>query len=220
MNLDHIAERRLGVVGAGKLGTTISRAALEVGYEVAISGSGSPERIALIVDVLAPGAHVMTSVDVVARADIIVLAVPAHRFRELSRDLFHGKILIDAMNYWEPIDGFNDEFAHAPHGTSALVQEWFSSARVVKAFNQLGYHEIEEMRRPSGDANRVAIAVAGNDETAVSTVMRLVDELGFDPLPVGSLEDGVALQPEGFAFGVALTASELSGLLWPALKRA
>jgi predicted dinucleotide-binding enzyme len=214
------ASRILGIVGAGKLGTAIARAALEVGYDVAIAGSGEAERIALIVDVLAPGARVMTSAEVVAHADIIVLAVPAHRFRELPRDLFSGKIVVDAMNYWEPIDGFNEELAHAPRGTSALVQEWFATARVVKAFNQLGYHEIDEMRRPSGDSGRIAIAVAGDDEMAVAVVSRLVDELGFDAIRVGSLKDGVALQPDGFAFGVALTAPELAGLLWPEQKRA
>lgn len=220
MSLRDLRERRLGIVGAGKLGTTVARAALEVGYDVAIAGSGSADRIALIVDVLAPGARVMTSAEVVQQADVILLAVPAHRFRELPRDLFDAKILIDAMNYWEPIDGVNEELASAPRGTSALVQEWFASARVVKGFNQLGYHEIDEDRRPSGEKGRIAVAVAGDDAAAVATVMRLIDDLGFDALNVGSLDAGVALQPDGLVFGVALTARDLSALLWDEARRA
>jgi predicted dinucleotide-binding enzyme len=220
VSLRDAGARHLGIVGAGKLGTTVARAALDVGYDVVISGSGSPDRIELIVDVLAPGARVMTTAEVSERSDVVILAVPAHRFRELPRDLFAGKILIDAMNYWEPIDGVIEEFSNAPRGTSVLVQAWFSSARVVKSFNQLGYHDIEEDRRLSGEPERTALAVAGDDVAAVATVMQLVDDLGFDAIDVGSLASGVALQPDGLVFGVALTANELSGLLWDEAKRA
>jgi hypothetical protein len=107
---------RLGIVGAGKAGTTIARAAMAAGYDVAMSGSGPADRIAVIV--LAPGARAVTTDEVVRHADLIVLAVRTHRFRELPRDLFAGKILIDAMNYWEPIDGVDQELAPAPAGTS------------------------------------------------------------------------------------------------------
>ena len=143
---------RLGVVGAGKLGTTIARVAIEAGYDVAMSGSGAADDIALTIDVLAPGARALTTEEVVKHADMIVLAVPTHRFRELPPDLFAGKILIDAMNYWEPIDGIDDELASADTGTSPIVQSHFPTARVVKSLNQLGYHELEELRRPHGVA--------------------------------------------------------------------
>jgi predicted dinucleotide-binding enzyme len=89
---------RLGILGAGKIGTAVARAAVAGGYDVAISGSGAVERIELIVEVLAPGAHAMTTDEVVRRADLIVLAVPMHRFGDLPQDLFSGKILVDAMN--------------------------------------------------------------------------------------------------------------------------
>jgi predicted dinucleotide-binding enzyme len=206
---------RLGIVGAGKAGTTIARAAIAAGYDVAISGSGPAERIALIVDVLAPGARAVSTDEVVRHADVIVLAVPTHRFRELPRDLFAGKILVDAMNYWEPIDGVDQELATAPAGTSVVVQERFPSARVVKSLNQLGYHEFEENRRPHGVPGRVAIAAAGDDPTAVIAAIQLIDRLGFDPIDAGPLEAGLALEPDGPAFGVAYSADELSNLLWP-----
>jgi len=220
MSLREVNDRRIGIVGAGKLGTAVARAALDAGYDVAIAGSGPAERIALIVDVLAPGARVMTTTEVVDQTDLILLAVPAHRFRELDRDLFAGKILIDAMNYWEPIDGVNEELATAPHGTSVLVQSWFSSARVVKSFNQLGYHDVDEDRMARGERGRIAMAVAGDDREAVEVVRQLVDALGFDALYVGPLEAGVALQPDGLVFGVALTATELGRLLWDEAKLA
>jgi predicted dinucleotide-binding enzyme len=208
-------DRRLGIVGAGKVGTTIARAAIAAGYDVAMSGSGAAERIALTVDVLAPGARAASTDEVVRDADVVVLAVPTHRFRELARDLFAGKILIDAMNYWEPIDGVDEELATAPAGTSVVVQARFPSARVVKSLNQLGYHEFEEGRRPPGAPDRVAIAAAGDDRAAVTEVLQLIDRLGFDAVDAGPLEAGVALEPDGSAFGVAYSTGELSNLLWP-----
>lgn len=212
--------RRLGIVGAGKLGTALARRALDAGYDVVISGSGPAQRIRLIVEVLAPGARVMTTHDVAREAEVIVLAVPAHRFKELDRHTFDGKILIDAMNYWEPIDGSNEELANAPYGTSSVVQSWFAGSRVVKGLNQLGYHDIDEGPRPRGARERIAVAVASDDRAAAAEVIDLIDAIGFDALYVGDLAAGVTLEPDGSAFGVALSANELSGLLWPEAKRA
>jgi predicted dinucleotide-binding enzyme len=206
-------DRRLGIVGAGKAGTAIARAGVAGGYDVAISGSGSAERIELIVEVLAPGARALSTDEVVRYAGLIVLAIPMHRFRELPRDLFAGKILVDAMNYWDEIDGVDEQLANAAAGTSMLVQEWFSSARVVKSLNHLGYFKFEKSRRPRGAPGRVGMAAAGNDPAAVAAVLQLIDTLGFDAVDAGSLESGLALQPGGPIFGAGHSAQELSELL-------
>ena len=208
-----VGDLRLGIVGAGKFGTTLARAAIAAGYDVAISGSGPADDIALTVDVLSAGAHPAETDEVVRQADIIVLAVPTHRFRELPRDLFAGKILIDAMNYWQPVDGDDRELASAPEGTSMIVQERFPSARVVKSLNQLGYHELEENRHPKGAPDRIAIGAAGDDRLAVRQVMRLLDRLGFDPVDAGPLENGVALEPDGSPIALTYSAEQLSNLI-------
>ncbi len=213
-------DRRLGIVGAGRVGTTIGRAAIAAGYDVAISGSGNADRIALIVEVLAPGAHAASTEEVVRQADLIVLAVPMHRFRELPRDLFAGKILIDAMNYWEEIDGDDPELANAPAGTSVVVQERFPSARVVKSLNHITYYKFDESRRPHGAPGRLAMAAAGDDRAAVTAVMQLVDRLGFDAVDAGPLEAGLALEPNGSVFGVSYSADDLSNLLRPTASSA
>ena len=184
------------------MGTTLARAAIAAGYDVAMSGSGPAERIALTVDVLAAGARAVSTAEVARHADIIVLALPIHRFRDLPRGMFADTILIDAMNYWEPADGADAELATAPDGTSMLVQAWFESARVVKGLNQLGYHEFEARRRPRGAPDRIAVAAAGDDRAAVVAVMGLIDRLGFDAVDAGPLEAGVALTPDGSASAV------------------
>ncbi len=208
-----VDDLRLGIVGAGKLGTTLARAAVAAGYDVAISASGPADDIALTVEVLAPGAVAATTEEAVRHADMIVLAVPMHRFRELPRDLFAGKILVDAMNYWEPVDGDDPELTAAENGTSTIVQERFPSARVVKSLNQLGYHQLEETQRPTGAPDRVAIGAAGDDQLAVQKVMRLLDRLGFDPVDAGPLTNGLVLEPDGSPIATTYSAEQLAKLV-------
>lgn len=105
---------RLGIVGAGKVGTSIARAAIATGYDVWLSGSAGVDRLALTAEILAPGATPSATEQVVAHARLIVLAVPIHRFRELPHGLFDRRIVVDAMNYWEPIEGHDPERARQP----------------------------------------------------------------------------------------------------------
>jgi predicted dinucleotide-binding enzyme len=208
-----LTTRRLGIVGAGKLGTALARTALAAGYEVAIAGSGPAQRIQLQVEVLAPGAAAMTVDEVVAFAEMIVLAVPTRRFRELPTDRFDGKILIDAMNYWPDTDGDDPELAEAPDGSSAVVQARFPGAHVVKSLNQLGYHELDEYPRDHGAPDRIAVAAAGDDMRAVAAVTQLVDDLGFDPVDAGPLANGRLLEPDGSPYAVTYTAADLAAAL-------
>ncbi|MFW8745995.1 NAD(P)-binding domain-containing protein, partial [Mesorhizobium japonicum] len=108
---------------------------------------GDADRIRLIVEVLVPGAAAATAADAARDADLVVLAVPMHKFRQVDPALLDGKVVVDVMNYWEPIDGRIPELEDAPDGTSVLVQRAFPGARIVKSLNHLGYHELEEDAR-------------------------------------------------------------------------
>jgi predicted dinucleotide-binding enzyme len=189
---------------------TLARAALAAGYDVAIAGSGPAPKIELTVDVLAPGAAAMTVAQVVDFTDTIVLAIPTHRFRDLPGDLFDGKILIDAMNYWPDTDGEDPELVEAARGSSTIVQEHFPGARVVKSLNQLSYHQVDELPRKPGAADRVAMAAAGDDWLAVRSVMDLIDTIGFDPVDGGPLANGRVLEPDGSPYAITYTAPELA----------
>jgi 8-hydroxy-5-deazaflavin:NADPH oxidoreductase len=207
---DTAATERVGIVGAGKLGMSLARAAMAAGYEVAAASSGPAERIALSVEVLAPGAVASTVEEVVEFADVIVLAVPAHRFRQLPSDLFDGKILVDVINYWPDIDGEDPELAAADGGSSVVVQAHFPGARVVKSLNQLGYHELDEYPRDPGAPDRIAVAAVGDDRLAVRTVMHLIDRLGFDAVDGGMLAKGKLLEPDGSPFAETFSADALA----------
>jgi 8-hydroxy-5-deazaflavin:NADPH oxidoreductase len=201
---------RLGIIGAGKMGMALARAGLAAGYEVAVAGSGQSEAIALTAEVLAPGATPATVAEVAEFADLIVLALPMHRFRELPADIFAGKVLVDAMNYWPDVDGSDAELAEASGGTSTIVQAHFPQARMVKSLNQLGYHEFEESPREPGSPERIAVAAVGDDREAVLLVLRLIDRLGFDPVDGGPLANGRLLEPDGGPYAETFSAAALA----------
>jgi predicted dinucleotide-binding enzyme len=152
----------------------------------------------------------MTPADVADFSETIVLAIPTHRFRELPGNLFDGKVLVDAMNYWPDTDGPDPQLASAPGGSSTLVRDHFPDARVIKSLNQLSYHQVEELPRERGAPDRVAMAAAGDDRAAVRSVLALIDALGFDPVDGGPLENGRLLEPDGSPYAITYTASELA----------
>lgn len=203
----------IGILGAGKLGIVLAQLAVRAGYKVLIASSEPKEKIALTVEVLAPGALAEDSPVVAEKSDVVVLAIPLGKFRNIPGKELEGKLVIDAMNYWWEVDGERDKIVPDDVSSSEAVQEYLERSRVVKALNHMGYHDLLDEARPVGEAGRKAIAIAGDDESDVRKVEEIVNNLGFDPHYIGPLKAGRRLEAGGRAFGANVKLDELKRLL-------
>jgi len=190
----------IAVYGVGRVGSVVAQIALAAGYRVHVAGSGSAEDIALLTEIMMPGAIPLVAQDAAAGADIVVLALPLSKYRTVDPAPLRGKIVIDAMNYWAPLDGVIDDFEAATLTTSEVVQAAFPQSRVVKSLNHIGYHDMEEQGTPDGTLGRRALAVASDDAEAAQVVSAMIDRLGFDACLAGELASGRAFQPDTAIF--------------------
>lgn len=166
----------------------------------------------LQLQVLLPKASAMELPDLVIWADIIVLAVPLQAYRTLPLMQMKGKIVIDAMNYWAPVDGKLPEFDAYAGSSSERVAETIPGARLVKTLNSVAYNELEEHALPPGSPDRRAIALAGDDAAAKQTVAELIDAIGFDPVDLGGLAKGRLFEPDTQLFNHRLTKKDIAAI--------
>jgi predicted dinucleotide-binding enzyme len=131
----------------------------------------------------------------------------------LDPGLMAGKIVVDAMNYWPAVDGVQQTFEDSQLGSSEIVQRRLARSTIVKTLNHIGYHELEEERRPPGSPDRRALGVASDDPRAAGVVAELIERIGYDAVRLGSLSEGRLLQPGGPVFGVALRRTEFENAI-------
>lgn len=204
--------KTIGILGAGRVGTAIARQAIKAGFDVMIATAKPAEEIALLVEIITPGA-VAVSAKQAASADLVVIAVPLHKYRSLDPQLFSGKVVIDAMNYWAPIDGELDDFEHDAHTSSEIIAAYLANSHVVKTLNHIGYHELEEDDRAPGAADRRALALASDHKAALALVAQFIDRLGYDAVDAGPLSAGRVYQPGTEIFNGRHSSSQLLSIL-------
>lgn len=206
-------DKSIAILGAGKLGITLAQRAVKAGYETYVAGSGAAEDIALTIKTLVPGARAVAAQAATSQADTVILALPLSKFRNLSPQRLAGKLVIDAMNYWWEVDGPRQDTVEPGLSSSVAVQAFLGHSRVVKSFSHMGYHNLHDEARLPDEPGRKALAIAGDDPQDVQTVAAIVDDFGFDPVIIGPLSHGAALEPGAAAFGANVNATELRKLI-------
>lgn len=209
----------IGILGAGRVGTAVARQAMKVGYEVKIATAKPADEIGLIIEIVTPGAQAVDAFEA-ASQDLVVVAVPLHKYRTLDPKLLAGRTVIDVMNYWAPVDGTIADFERDDLTSSEVLAEYLEDAHVVKSLNHIGYHELEEDDQPVDSPTRRGLAYAGDDPAAKAKVAEFIDRLGYAPVDAGPLAAGRAFQPGTDIFNGSHTAVELQALLDAALKPA
>ena len=199
----------LGIIGAGNIGSNVAKAALAHGYDVVISNSRGPDTLGDVVDGLGAGARAATAEDAARDGDLVVVAVPLKNYRSVPADAVGNKVVIDANNYYPQRDGQIAELDDESTTNSELLQAHLPDAKVVKAFNHIMAAQIVSDGSAPGTPNRRALAIAGDDESAKSTVAALLDQLGFDVVDAGPLAEGWRYQRDEPAYVARQNADEL-----------
>jgi len=187
---------KIGIIGAGQIGGTLTRRLFQLGHEVSVANSRGPESLEGLAR--ETGAKAV-SVEQAARAgELVVVTIPEGKIRDLPKDLFSGVppevVIVETGNYYpSQRDGRIDEI-EAGLTESRWVERQLGRP-VVKTFNNIYAQHLMDLGRPAGTPHRLALPVAGDDSHAKGVVMKLVNELGFDAVDAGGLDESWRQQP-------------------------
>ncbi|MCX4469520.1 prephenate dehydrogenase [Micromonospora sp. MW-13] len=190
---------KIGIIGSGHIGGTLTRRLRALGHDVTVANSRGPASLTELTQ--ETGATAGTVEQAVDQAELVVLAIPLLAVPALPAELFEGKVVVDADNYYSQRDGDIAELLDRSLSSSRWTAEHLKGARVVKTFNNILAQHLLENGRPAGSADRIALPVAGDDAEAKRIVMELVDALGFDPVDAGTLDESWRQQPDTPVYG-------------------
>ena len=191
-----------GLIGSGRIGTTVARLALEAGHDVVLSNSRGPETLASLVVELGPHARAATPAEAATAGDVVVVTIPLRSYARVPAKELRGKVVIDTMNYYPQRDGNIAGLDDESTTSSELLQAHLPDSKVVKAFNNIYFEHLAALPRPAGAKDRSALAIAGDDHEAKKVVSELLDEIGYDTLDLGPLAEGWRTQPDTAAYGL------------------
>ena len=186
----------IGIIGAGNIGGNLTRRFSHLGHKVFVANSRGPETLKDLAS--ETGAITVTVEEAAKRGDVVIVTIPEKNIPELPKDLFAGVadsvVVVDTGNYYPQqrdgrIAGIEDGMVESRWVSQQLGRP------VIKAFNNIYAEHLLKRGKPAGAPGRIALPVAGDDERAKSVVLKLVDELGFDGVDAGGLDDSWRQQP-------------------------
>jgi 8-hydroxy-5-deazaflavin:NADPH oxidoreductase len=198
----------IGIIGAGQIGGTLTRRLTALGHNVFVANSRGPETLAGLAR--ETGARAVTPYEAARRGEIVIVTIPEKHIPQLPRDLFDGVpedvVVVDTGNYYpQQRDGLIDGIEQ---GTTE--SRWVSDQLgrpVVKAFNNIYADHLLRLGRPTGTPGRIALPVAGDDPDDKQKVIDLLDELGFDGVDAGTIDESWKQQPDTPVYGTDYDAA-------------
>jgi 8-hydroxy-5-deazaflavin:NADPH oxidoreductase len=186
---------KIGIIGAGHIGGTLARRLTALGHDVSIANSRGPETLAALAR--ETRARPVTVEEAARAGDVVIVTIPEKSVPRLPAGLFAGVpddvVVVDTGNYYPQRDGRID-----PIEKGTTESRWVSDQLgrpVIKVFNSIYARSLLERGKPKGTPGRIGLPVAGDDRRAKDVVIRLVEELGFDGMDAGSLDESWRQQP-------------------------
>ncbi|AHC34368.1 MULTISPECIES: NADPH-dependent F420 reductase [Pseudomonas] len=203
---------KIGVIGAGFIGRAVAQLALAAGHEVMLSNSRGPQTMSSVLSGIR-GVKVGSAQDAAQFGDVVLVAIPFEHYRSIPAQWLEGKTILDPNNYYPERDGHFPALDRFETTTSRLLAEHFSHSKVVKVFNAIFATDLTEHARPHGAPDRRALPVAADDAGAKAQVIGLLDELGFDAVDAGNLDDSWRFERAKPAYCVPLDQAGLRAAL-------
>ncbi|WP_310723164.1 NAD(P)-binding domain-containing protein [Streptomyces sp. N2A] len=195
---------KIGIIGAGNIGGNLTRRLTALGHDVSVANSRGPQTLRELAE--ETGATPVPVTEAARGAEVVVVTIPLKNVPDLPSGLFDGAAdgfaVIDTGNYYPKerdgrIAAIEDEGLPESRWT-----EQHLGHPVIKAFNGTYAQDLLDKPRPQGDPERLAVPVAGDDEAAKRTVRALIDELGFDTVDAGGIDDSWRQQPDSPVYGL------------------
>jgi hypothetical protein len=187
---------KIGIIGAGQIGGTLTRRLTELGHEVFVANSRGPETLSDLV--AETGATAVSVPEAVRSVDLVVVTIPEKNVADLPAGLFadtrSNVVVVDTGNYYPRQRDGRIEAIESGLPESKWVEQQLGRP-VIKAFNNICAKHLLELGRPKGTPGRIALPVSGDDAAAKSVVLKLIDELGFDGVDAGGLDESWRQQP-------------------------
>ncbi len=195
---------KIGIIGAGNIGGNLTRRLTALGHDVSVANSRGPHTLTALAE--ETGATPVPVAEAARGAEVVVVTVPLKAVPDLPSGLFDeaadGVAVIDTGNYYPRqrdgrISAIEDDGL-----TESRWTERHLGHPVIKAFNGTYAQDILDRPRPVGAPDRIALPVAGDDEAAKRKVRSLIDELGFDTVDAGGLDESWRQQPDTPVYGL------------------
>jgi predicted dinucleotide-binding enzyme len=211
---------KIGIIGAGHIGGTLTRRFTDLGHKVFVANSRGPESLAGLE--AETGAKAVSASEAARNGDVVIVTIPEKEILSLPRGLFNGVsdqvVVVDTGNYYPQQRDGRIEGIESGSTESRWVSQQLGRP-VIKAFNNIYAKHLLKLGRPAGTSGRIALPVAGDDEAAKAVVLKLVDELGFDGVDAGGIDDSWRQQPGSPVYGTDLDVEGVRRALAKANKK-
>jgi 8-hydroxy-5-deazaflavin:NADPH oxidoreductase len=199
----------IGIIGSGHVGSSLARAAIAHGYDVILSGSGTPDTLRALAAELGPKARPATATEAAEAGAFAIVATPITAVGSIPVEPLRNKVVVATINYFPQRDGHIAEIDNGTLTVPGVLQRHLPDSKVVRAFSMLDAADMSGDGHPAGDPKRRAIAIAGDDAAAKHLVAGLIDEFGFDVVDLGGLAESWRVDPGQKGFVTRQTADEL-----------
>ncbi|MEH0575523.1 MULTISPECIES: NAD(P)-binding domain-containing protein [Streptomyces] len=195
---------KIGIIGAGNIGGNLTRRLTALGHDVSVANSRGPQTLTELAE--ETGATPVTVQEAARGAEVVVITIPVKAVPDLPSGILDGAAddvaVIDTNNYYpQQRDGRIAEIEDEGITESRWTERRIGHP-VIKAFNGTFAQDILDRPLPAGDPDRMALPVAGDDEAAKAKVRALIDELGFDTVDTGGIDDSWRQQPDTPVYGL------------------